>query len=67
MPFVNIRMVEGPATKEQKAEIAAEITSLLQRVLGKNPQNTHIAFEEFDPENWAFSGKLVKQLREEQE
>lgn len=65
MPFVNIRMVEGPASEEQKAEIAREITDLLQRVLGKDPVNTHIAFEEFSAENWAIKGKLVKKLRED--
>jgi 4-oxalocrotonate tautomerase len=58
MPFINIKMTAG-ATKDQKAQIVKEFTDTLVRVLGKNPQNTHIAIDEVERENWGHAGGLV--------
>lgn len=58
MPFINIKMTAG-ATKEQKAQIVKEFTDTLVRVLGKNPQNTHIVIDEVARENWGHAGGLV--------
>jgi 4-oxalocrotonate tautomerase len=58
MPFINIKMTRG-ATKAQKAEIVKEFTDTLVRVLGKNPQNTHIVIDEVERENWGMAGQLV--------
>ncbi len=58
MPYVNVRLLEGP-TKEQKAQIVKEFTDTLVRVLGKNPQNTHIVIDEVARENWGHAGGLV--------
>ncbi|MDH4870608.1 hypothetical protein E8E91_07215 [Pseudomonas sp. BN515] len=33
----------------------------MERVLGKNPEWTHIVIEEVDPENWGHAGLSVKQ------
>jgi 4-oxalocrotonate tautomerase len=59
MPVVNLQMVTAEATREQKAQIVAEFTDTLVRVLGKNPERTHIIITEKDPEDWGFAGKLV--------
>ncbi len=58
MPFINVKMTAG-ATKEQKAQIVKEFTDTLVRVLGKNPQNTHIVIDEVARENWGHAGELV--------
>ncbi|MEA5501537.1 4-oxalocrotonate tautomerase family protein [Halotia wernerae UHCC 0503] len=58
MPFINIKMTAG-ATKEQKSQIVREFTDTLVRVLGKNPQNTHIVIDEVARENWGHAGILV--------
>ena len=60
MPYVNIR-IAGTLTREQKREIAAEITQLLERVAQKPASYTYIAFDELPDENWAIAGKLLDQ------
>ncbi|AMV22780.1 putative tautomerase [Gemmata sp. SH-PL17] len=63
MPYVNVRITRDGVTAEQKAQIVAEITQTLQRVLGKRPELTHIVIDEIDPENWGFSGMLTTEYR----
>ena len=58
MPYVNLQITKG-ASREQKAEIVKEFTQTLVRVLGKNPQNTHIVIQEIDHEDWGHAGILV--------
>ena len=67
MPYVNVRITRDGATKEQKAQIVAEITQTLQRVLGKQPDHTHIVIDEVDLENWGFAGLLTSELRKKQD
>ncbi len=63
MPYVNVRITKDGVTAEQKAQIVAEITGTLQRVLGKRPDQTHIIIDEIEPENWGFSGMLTTEYR----
>ena len=65
MPVVNVRITKDGTTAEQKAQIVAEMTETLQRVLGKRPEHTHIIIEEIDPENWGFAGMLTTQYRKQ--
>lgn len=58
MPFVNIR-VAGSLTREQKAQIAQEITALLERIANKPPEATSVVIEEVSRENWAKAGILL--------
>ncbi len=58
MPYVNIR-VAGELTREQKKQIAEEITETLERVALKPRSYTVISFDESPFENWAFGGKLL--------
>ncbi|AZO77128.1 putative tautomerase K2 [Bosea sp. 62] len=58
MPYVNLQITKG-ATREQKAEIVKEFTQTLVRVLGKNPQSTHIVIQEIEREDWGHAGTLV--------
>lgn len=63
MPYVNVRITKDGVTAEQKAQIVAEITQTLQRVLGKRPEHTHIVIDEIEPENWGFAGMLTTEYR----
>jgi 4-oxalocrotonate tautomerase len=58
MPYVNIKLA-GNVSREQKAQIAKEITEVLERVAHKPPNYTYITFEEVDYEDWAIGGKLL--------
>jgi 4-oxalocrotonate tautomerase len=58
MPYINLQITKG-ATRAQKAQIVREFTATLARVLGKNPQNTHIVIQEIEREDWGHAGELV--------
>ncbi|HJW26407.1 MAG TPA: 4-oxalocrotonate tautomerase family protein [Rhodocyclaceae bacterium] len=59
MPYVNIKITNEGATAEQKAELIAGVTSLLQRVLNKNPQTTVVVIEEVATDNWGIGGETI--------
>ena len=63
MPYVHIRVTREGVTREQKAELIAQTTALLQRVLNKNPATTHVVIEEVDLDNWGVGGLPVAEHR----
>ncbi|MBN9520351.1 4-oxalocrotonate tautomerase family protein [bacterium] len=65
MPYVNVKITRDGVTAAQKAEIVADITATLGRVLGKRPEHTHIVIDEIDPENWGFAGVLTTEYRKQ--
>ena len=65
MPFVNVKITRDGVTREQKAAVIREITSTLERVLGKRPDQTHIVIDEVDPDNWGFSGMPSTEYRKQ--
>jgi 4-oxalocrotonate tautomerase len=67
MPYVHVRITKDGVTTEQKAQIVAEMTQTLQRVLGKRPEHTHVIIEEIEPENWGFAGLLTPDYRKQQD
>lgn len=58
MPYVNIKLA-GEVTREQKKQIAKEITETLERVANKPKSYTYITFEEVAYEDWAIAGQLL--------
>ena len=66
MPIVNVRITRDGVTPEQKAQVIAEFTETLQRVLGKNPQTTHIVIDEVDTDNWGLAGETSTAIRARQ-
>ncbi len=58
MPVVTIKLA-GELTREQKKQIAQEITDTLERIALKPKRYTYIAFEELAHENWAIAGQLL--------
>jgi 4-oxalocrotonate tautomerase len=59
MPYVNIKITRENATPEQKASLISGVTSLLQKVLGKNPATTVVVIDEVDTDNWGIGGETV--------
>lgn len=66
MPFVSVRITRDGVTSEQKAQVIAEITETLERVLNKHPDLTHIVIEEVDTDNWGYAGMTTTQYRKQQ-
>jgi 4-oxalocrotonate tautomerase len=58
MPYINVKLA-GTLNKEQKAEIAKEITEVMTRVANKPPSYTYIVFDEVKTEDWAIGGNLL--------
>jgi len=65
MPFVSVRITRDGVTREQKAQVIAEITETLERVLNKRPDLTHIVIEEVDTDNWGYAGITTTEYRRE--
>jgi len=63
VPYVNIKITREGATPEQKKQLIAGVTRLLQEVLGKNPQTTFVIIEEVDTDNWGIAGETVTERR----
>ncbi len=63
MPFVNIRITKEGATAEQKKQLIAGATKLLQDVLGKNPKTTFVIIDEVETDNWGIAGESVTERR----
>lgn len=66
MPYVNVQITRG-ASRDQKAELVRSITDALVRVLGKNPEHTHIVIQEINEEDWGFAGLLTDEWKRQQE
>ncbi|WP_419904601.1 tautomerase family protein [Kiloniella sp.] len=63
MPFVNIKVTKEGVTREQKLKLIKGVTDLLQEVLNKDPQTTHIVIDEVELENWGFAGMQTDDYR----
>ena len=63
MPYVNIKVTREGVTAEQKAELIAGVTKLLQDVLNKNPATTVVVIDEVNTDNWGIRGEQVTELR----
>jgi 4-oxalocrotonate tautomerase len=63
MPYVNVRITKEGNTPEQKAQVIAEITETLERVLGKPPEVTFVVIDEVPMEDWGWKGQPTSKLR----
>ena len=57
MPYVNVKVV-GKLSKEQKQNIASDISNSLLKHAGKAKDHTYIVFDEVNGESWAKGDKL---------
>ncbi|SLN38970.1 putative tautomerase [Roseovarius litorisediminis] len=72
MPYVNIKVTQeggpngtGPSV-EEKAQLVAGVSDLLETVLGKDPATTFVVIDEVPLDNWGIRGKRVSVIRAEQ-
>ena len=63
MPMVNVKITREGASAEQKSQVIAEMTEVLARVLGKNPETTIVIIEEVETENWGIASESVSERR----
>ena len=63
MPMVNVKITREGASADQKSQVIAEMTEVLARVLGKNPETTIVIIEEVETENWGIAGEPVSKRR----
>ncbi len=62
MPIVNLKISKG-ARRAEKAQIVAEFTDTLRRVLGKGTEHIHVVIDEVDEANWGYGGMLTDEYR----
>ncbi|ANJ67967.1 4-oxalocrotonate tautomerase [Halothiobacillus diazotrophicus] len=58
MPVVTIKLA-GNLTREQKRQIAQEVTNTLERVANKPKEYVYINFDAQPDEDWAIAGQLL--------
>lgn len=63
MPMINLKITKGESTAAQKAQVIEEMTDVLQRVMGKNPETTIVIIDEVETDNWGIGGQTVTQRR----
>jgi 4-oxalocrotonate tautomerase len=65
MPLVTIRIARRatPTTAEQKAQLIAGVTDVVQSVLDKRRESVTVIIDEVDPDNWGEGGLAVTQRR----
>ncbi|MFW2436861.1 MAG: tautomerase family protein [Parvibaculales bacterium] len=63
MPMINLKITKGESTAAQKAQVIEEMTEVLQRVMGKNPETTIVIIDEVETDNWGIGGQTVTQRR----
>lgn len=65
MPLVTLRIARRatPTTAEQKAQLIAGITDVVQTVLDKRRESVTVIIDEVDPDNWGEGGESVTRRR----
>jgi 4-oxalocrotonate tautomerase len=59
MPFVNLKLVRGQLSLEQKTKIIEGITDLIVNIMGRERSLTVVTIDELDKDNWAIGGKSL--------
>lgn len=63
MPYVRIEVTDEGVTDDAKTQLIAEVTEILQRVLGKDPATTFVVIDEVPLANWGIGGFPVTEWR----
>ncbi len=67
MPYINIKITDEQVTAEQKQQLIERSTQMLVDVLNKNPATTVVVIDEVNTDNWGVGGKVVTELRRQQQ
>lgn len=62
MPFINVKLVKGQATQEQKKRLTGGITDLVVDIMGRERKLTVITVDEIDASNWVIGGEGLDEL-----
>ncbi len=63
MPYINVQITREGVTAQQKRDIIAGVTRLMQDILNKNPQRTHVVIQEIETDNWGVGGQSITEQR----
>ncbi len=65
MPIINVTMTkeEGGATKEQKEQLARELTDAFVKVIGRGEKTCVVTINEVDTDNYAIGGETISNIR----
>ncbi|MGW2184257.1 tautomerase family protein [Streptomyces sp. NPDC001732] len=60
MPIVNVKVIEGVFTAEQKAQMIHKLTEAMVEVEGEGMRDlTYVVIDEVKPGDWAIGGRPV--------
>jgi 4-oxalocrotonate tautomerase len=59
MPYINVQITREGVTVQQKRDLIAGITRLMQEILNKAPDRTHVVIQEIETDNWGLNGISV--------
>ena len=65
MPYVHIQVTDEGVTLDQKKQLIAQTTEMLQSVLNKNPKTTFVVIEEVSMDDWGVGGMTVHEFRQQ--
>lgn len=65
MPFVNLKLVKGQTTSDQRQNIIEGITDLIVNIMGRERDFTVITFDELEKNQWIIGGKNIEQLNDD--
>lgn len=57
MPYVTIRVTGDPITTEQNNALISRTTTMIEDVLGKDPEITWVVVEEVPSNRWGIGGR----------
>lgn len=61
MPFVQIKLIEGVFSEEEKLKMLNKVSEAIISIEGDNMRSvTHVVIEEVKSGNWAIGGKSMK-------
>ena len=65
MPYINVKMTQenGGLSKEQKENLARELTEAFVRVVGRGQKTCIVVIDEVSTDNYAIGGETITNIR----
>ena len=65
MPYINVKMTQenGGLSKEQKENLARELTEAFVRVVGRGQKTCVVVIDEVSTDNYAIGGETITNIR----
>lgn len=61
MPYVEVKLVKGQITPEERQQLIEGLTDLIGTVMGRKREFTVITVHELEPDQWAIGGRTLAQ------